>query len=107
MWFRLIVTLAAVLIAFAGITSLRAVDEPPASQDKPATGLAATIPVGFQQRTARTKESLTADGANEESERAVAAALNWLARHQNPDGSWEFARFGQRGVAGHRQRVCV
>jgi prenyltransferase beta subunit len=27
-------------------------------------------------------------GATKESERAVAAALNWIARHQNKDGSW-------------------
>ncbi len=76
MSFRLIVTLAAVLIAFSSVTSLLAADSD------------ASIPAGFRQRAGRTKESLAAAGANEESERAVAAALNWLARHQNPDGSW-------------------
>jgi hypothetical protein len=31
-----------------------------------------------------------AGGGTKESERAVALGLAWLARHQNPDGSWSF-----------------
>ena len=34
-------------------------------------------------------------GGTKASERAVAAALNWLARHQNPDGSWSLDGFPQ------------
>ena len=33
-------------------------------------------------------------GGTKASERAVAAALNWFARHQNPDGSWGLGTFG-------------
>jgi hypothetical protein len=34
-------------------------------------------------------------GGTKATERAVAAALNWLARHQNPDGSWSLDGFTQ------------
>lgn len=32
-------------------------------------------------------------GGTKQTERAVAAGLNWLARHQNPDGSWSLGEF--------------
>lgn len=49
---------------------------------------------GFMSRSASRREKLLAEaGGTEESERAVAAALDWLARHQNPDGSWGCANF--------------
>jgi len=35
-------------------------------------------------------------GGNTQSEKAVEASLNWLARHQHPDGSWSFDhRYGE------------
>ncbi len=61
-----------------------------AFEDKPAADneVTRTLPGAFHLRVSRTKEGLAAAGGTEESERAVAAALNWLARHQNTDGSW-------------------
>jgi hypothetical protein len=39
---------------------------------------------------ARGEFNVAAVGGTPESEKAVAAALKWLAEHQNPDGSWNF-----------------
>ncbi len=36
---------------------------------------------------------LSANGGTKQSERAVAAALSWLARHQSPDGSWSLSEY--------------
>ncbi len=48
----------------------------------------------FKSRSPAQREKLlTEAGGTEESERSVAAAINWLARHQNPDGSWGCANF--------------
>lgn len=43
---------------------------------------------GFGSRGSGMREAMLGNGGTKQSERAVAAALNWLARHQNPDGSW-------------------
>ncbi len=44
---------------------------------------------GFGGRgTGHRKAMLGSGGGTRQSERAVAAALNWIARHQSPDGSW-------------------
>jgi hypothetical protein len=52
---------------------------------------------GFGNRGAGVRKALLgAYGGTKGSERAVAAALNWLARHQDPDGGWSFYRFPKR-----------
>jgi hypothetical protein len=47
---------------------------------------------GLGQRISETARKLLveAGGGNERSEAAVQAALNWLARHQMPEGYWSF-----------------
>lgn len=47
--------------------------------------------------SAQRKALVATGGGTEESEAAVARALEWLARHQLPDGSWSFD---------HRQGLC-
>jgi hypothetical protein len=42
------------------------------------------------------KVMLGSGGGTRQSERAVAAALNWLARHQSPDGSWSLTAYKTR-----------
>lgn len=46
--------------------------------------------------SSRRLAQLESGGGTEESERAVAAAINWLARHQNPDGSWGCQKCGDQ-----------
>lgn len=51
----------------------------------------------FAQRGAEHRDALlAAEGGDERTERAVAAALAWFARHQRPDGSWSGSDSGQR-----------
>jgi hypothetical protein len=45
---------------------------------------------GLSGRGEAAKGNAKRFGATEESERAVARALEWFARHQLPDGSWNF-----------------
>jgi len=48
--------------------------------------------VGFNTRGTGSRAALLGSGGGtKQSERAVAAALNWFARHQNRDGSWSIA----------------
>ncbi len=47
---------------------------------------------GLTSRSKETKrDMLDRYGGNADTEKAVAAALKWLAEHQMPDGSWTFA----------------
>ena len=43
---------------------------------------------GFGSRGKGNREALLGSGGTKASERAVAAALNWLYRHQTPQGKW-------------------
>lgn len=60
------------------------------------TGVGVTGGTGVGGRMAGSRDGLVAKyGGTKESEAAVAAALKWLASHQNQDGSWCFDhRFG-------------
>lgn len=68
--------------------------EPPGSIDAGGRGLGAGVSgdgLGFSGRGSGNRASAGARyGATRQSERAVAAALNWLARHQTADGCWQF-----------------
>ena len=67
-------------MAVAGTTSGQSPDKP-ASDEKRDDG--------YRHREIIARGLLVeSGGGNEETERAVGAAVNWLARHQNPDGSW-------------------
>ncbi len=49
--------------------------------------------LGFATRTGHRKAMLGSGGGTRQSERAVAGALNWLARHQSRDGSWSLTNY--------------
>ncbi len=48
---------------------------------------------GFGSRGAGVRKAMLGHGGTKASERAVAAALNWLARHQGPDGNWSLGNY--------------
>lgn len=51
---------------------------------------------GFSGRGEGSRQALAGSGgATKATERAVASALNWLARHQNQDGSWSLDDFSR------------
>ncbi len=63
----------------------------------------------YQQRAPQQRQALVQQmGGSAETERAVALALEWLARHQSPDGRWDGARFDDRcGACDGPTRVDV
>ena len=50
---------------------------------------------GFGSRGAGVRKAMLGNGGTKDSERAVAAALNWLARHQLHDGNWSLGNYQQ------------
>lgn len=90
---RLVVTCAGwLMISIGSCWTARAFEEQPA-KDLPAADEGGTSPA-YQSRSATLRQQqLDAAGGTSESEQAVTAAINWLARHQNPDGSWGCAKF--------------
>ncbi|HEX3658399.1 MAG TPA: prenyltransferase/squalene oxidase repeat-containing protein [Pirellulales bacterium] len=48
---------------------------------------------GFGGRGSGRREAVAAFGGTRQSERAVAAALNWFARHQGDDGGWSLGEY--------------
>jgi hypothetical protein len=56
---------------------------------------ASVAPEEYQLRQDKNRmEIIRAFGADEDSEAAVQAALQWLSKAQSPDGSWNSARYG-------------
>src|SRR5688572_8381431 len=56
---------------------------------------------GFGGRGAGMRKAMVGGfGGTKQSERAVAAGLNWIARHQNPNGSWSIDQFVGRCKGG-------
>ena len=64
-------------------------------------------PNPYAQRAPQRREELLEEmGGSAETERAVAMALDWLARHQSRNGRWDGDRFdGRCGQCSGRQRV--
>jgi hypothetical protein len=52
---------------------------------------------GFSTRKGNRKAMIASGGGTQEGERAVAAALSWLARHQLSDGGWSLEADGPHG----------
>jgi len=52
---------------------------------------------GFRSGGGR-KRAVLRGGGSRQSEAAVDAALEWLARHQEPDGSWDCDKYGGRAL---------
>jgi hypothetical protein len=69
---------------------------PPATTSEPPAALP-KLASGFDSRREPAKSALLAMyGGNEKTESAVAAGLDWLVRHQNPDGSWNLGPLYRR-----------
>ena len=72
---------------------------------RPADG--AELPRAYQSRVAPDRPLLVERyGGNARTEAAVAAALDWLVKHQSADGRWRAADFGageERNVLGHHR----
>lgn len=65
------------------------------------------VPSTYADRFAKNRDQIAAEGGgSEQTERAVRAALGWLADAQSDDGGWDASRFGaghERSVLGHNR----
>ena len=90
---RLVVTCAGWLMIAIGMCWTAHAFEEQSAQDQPPAGDGWSSP-SYQSRSAALRQQqLASAGGTSESERAVAAAIHWLARHQNADGSWGCTKF--------------
>ncbi|HUY35228.1 MAG TPA: hypothetical protein VMV69_20955 [Pirellulales bacterium] len=66
------------------------------------------VPQMFELRRAPNKARIAArQGGSADTEKAVKAALEWLATNQHPDGRWDASRFGagqEMNVLGHDRK---
>jgi hypothetical protein len=99
-------------LAAAG-SSLPATDASPALPSAgavPAASAAAAVPAVYADRMAgRRASAAAARGGSQETERAVQAALAWLAAAQSSDGRWSAVRHGggvERSVPGHHRHAA-
>lgn len=93
---RLFVTCVGLLLLAVELcwTTYASDDQPAQSQPAADKKSASPLPDAYQSRSASRRENQLADaGGTAESDQGVAAAINWLARHQNADGSWGCTKF--------------
>lgn len=77
---QLIVAIVGLSMAVAGTTSGQTSDKLDSGEQRAE---------GYRHRAQQARALLVeSGGGDEETERAVGGAVNWLARHQNPNGSW-------------------
>ncbi|HZN59295.1 MAG TPA: hypothetical protein VFD71_14555 [Planctomycetota bacterium] len=80
-----------------GPSSAKALAEPHSTKPGSLSAVAIAssfVPKIYQLRTAsRREEAIRQGGGSEETERAVALGLRWLALHQSPDGRWDLRNF--------------
>ena len=77
---QLTVAIVGLLMTVAGTTSGQTPDKLTSDENRDE---------GYRHRAPEARALLVeSGGGNEDTERGVGGAVNWLARHQNPDGSW-------------------
>ena len=102
------------LISLAGLCweAVVCADDSTTPQPTTADQSSPPVPNPYESRSISRRETqLTSGGGSAETERAVAAAVNWLARHQNPDGSWGCQKCLERckdeSCQVHRQKAAA
>lgn len=93
---RIVVLCAGWLMLSMGLCWTARAFEEQSAQDQPPAEEGGNSPSYQSRSTALRQQQLASSGGTSESERAVVAAINWLARHQNPDGSWGCTKFASQ-----------